>query len=80
MGETDAVVGRFDLIICRNVVIYFSREAQREVHKNLAGALRPGGILFIGGAERVAEPDAIGLQPLERPFYVRKEAVKAVAV
>lgn len=77
----DPVVGnRFDLIACRNVVIYFSRDAQQDLHKRLAGALRPGGILFIGGAERIAEPEAIGLEPQDRPFYMRKESVKAVAV
>ena len=77
----DPVVGnRFDLIACRNVVIYFSREAQQDLHRRLAQALRPGGILFIGGAERIADPDGIGLEALDRPFYVRKDTVKAVAV
>ena len=77
----EPVVGRgFDLIACRNVVIYFSRDAQNDLHKRLAEALRPGGILFIGGAERVANPDAIGLEAAARPFYVRKTTVKAVAV
>lgn len=77
----DPVVGtRFDLIACRNVVIYFSREAQRDLHRRLAEALRPGGILFIGGAERIADPESIGLSPQERPFYMRNTTVKAVAV
>lgn len=77
----EPVVGsRFDLIACRNVVIYFSREAQQDLHRRLAEALRPGGVLFIGGAERIADPDTLGLEPRERPFYVRKEIVKAVAV
>jgi chemotaxis protein methyltransferase CheR len=77
----EPVVGtRFDLIACRNVVIYFSREAQVELHQKLAEALRPGGILFIGGAERIAEPEAIGLDPVDRPFYMRKQTIKAVAV
>jgi chemotaxis protein methyltransferase CheR len=75
-----AVGSHFDLIACRNVVIYFSSEAQRDLHRKLADALRPGGILFIGGAERVANPAAIGLEPGERPFYMRKETIKAVAV
>ena len=75
-----AVGSRFDLIACRNVVIYFSREAQQDLHRRLADALRPGGVLFIGGAERIADAESLGLEPRERPFYVRKEIVKAVAV
>jgi chemotaxis protein methyltransferase CheR len=77
----EPVVGtRFDLIACRNVVIYFSREAQMDLHRRLGEALRPGGILFIGGAERIANAEACGLEAIERPFYVRKEDIKAVAV
>jgi chemotaxis protein methyltransferase CheR len=77
----EPVVGRqFDLIACRNVVIYFSREAQIDLHRRLADALRPGGILFIGGAERISDPAEIGLEAMDRPFYVRKEKTKAVAV
>lgn len=70
----------FDLIACRNVVIYFSKEAQRDLHARMAQALRPGGILFIGGAERVADPRQIGLEPLERTFYMRKASAMAVAI
>lgn len=77
----EPVVGsRFDLIACRNVVIYFSREAQQDLHSRLAAALRPGGVLFIGGAERISDPESLGLEPRDRPFYVRKDVVKAVAV
>ena len=77
----EPVVGtRFDLIACRNVVIYFSREAQQDLHRKLAEALRPGGVLFIGGAERISDPESIGLEPRDRPFYVRRDVVKAVAV
>lgn len=71
---------RFDVIACRNVVIYFSREAQLDLHGRLAEALRPGGVLFIGGAERIADPGAIGLEPQQRPFYVRTTEMKAVAL
>lgn len=43
----------FDLILCRNVVIYFTPEAKDVVFRKLIGALRPGGMLFIGGTEMV---------------------------
>jgi len=60
-----------DVALCRNVVIYFSPEAKAQVFAAIAGSLRPGGLLFIGATERVANPDAIGLQPVV-PFFYRK--------
>jgi chemotaxis protein methyltransferase CheR len=41
----------FDAIFCRNVVIYFDREAQRRLLGRLAALLRPGGLLAVGHAE-----------------------------
>ena len=46
--------GRFDAIFCRNVMIYFDEPTQREVVRNLANRLEPGGQLYIGHSERVA--------------------------
>lgn len=51
--------GTFDLILCRNVMIYFTDEAKRRVYNVLHEALRPGGYLFIGDAEVLNRlPDA----------------------
>lgn len=41
----------FDIIFCRNVVIYFNKETQRILFDRLANALKPNGILIIGHAE-----------------------------
>ena len=41
----------FDLILCRNVMIFFSRESQQQVHMHFYNALREGGYLMIGKAE-----------------------------
>jgi chemotaxis protein methyltransferase CheR len=41
----------FDAIFCRNVAIYFDREAQRELLVGFATVLRPGGLLAVGHAE-----------------------------
>jgi chemotaxis protein methyltransferase CheR len=41
----------FDLILCRNVMIFFSRESQQQVHMHFHNALREGGYLVIGKAE-----------------------------
>lgn len=45
---------RADLILCRNLLIYFSREQQYKVVTTLAGALAPGGYLMLGRAETMA--------------------------
>ncbi|HEU4993742.1 MAG TPA: protein-glutamate O-methyltransferase CheR [Gemmatimonadaceae bacterium] len=46
-----AVPGKFDLIFCRNVLIYFSPESRAAVIERLADRLVPGGLLFVGHAE-----------------------------
>jgi chemotaxis protein methyltransferase CheR len=63
----------WDLVLCRNVVIYFTDEARDQVHRSIAAALRPGGYLMVGATERVADPRAIGLDPVH-PFIYRKAA------
>ncbi len=61
----------FDLILCRNTVIYFSEPIRDEVHARLASALRPGGYLVIGSTERVSHPAELGLTT-KQPFIYRK--------
>jgi len=41
----------FDLILCRNVMIFFSRESQQQIHMHFYNALRDGGYLVIGKSE-----------------------------
>lgn len=41
----------FDLILCRNVIIYFDRDAQEKLLEEFHGALREGGILVLGRVE-----------------------------
>ena len=57
---------RYDLIMCRNTVIYFTEEVRDALHARLADALAPGGYLVVGTSERVAAPAALGL---ESPFH-----------
>ena len=42
---------QYPIIFCRNVMIYFDRDTQEQVVGRLAGALEPGGYLFVGHAE-----------------------------
>ena len=61
----------YDLILCRNTVIYFAEPIRDELHVRLAEALRPGGYLVIGSTERVSTPSALGLV-MQHPFIYRK--------
>ena len=45
--------GRFDVVMCRNVLLYLSPAAKPAVFARLAGALRPGGLLVLGAGETV---------------------------
>jgi chemotaxis protein methyltransferase CheR len=64
-------IGGYDLILCRNTVIYFSEPIRDELHARLASGLRPGGYLVIGSTERVSQPAALGLS-MKHPFIYRK--------
>jgi chemotaxis protein methyltransferase CheR len=61
----------YDLVMCRNTVIYFAEPIRDELHARLAHSLRRGGYLVIGATERVTSPTALGLEPAH-PFILRK--------
>jgi chemotaxis protein methyltransferase CheR len=63
--------GAYDLVLCRNVVIYFTEPVRDALHRRLATALRPGGYLMVGSSERVSSPQAFGLAT-SHPFIYRK--------
>ncbi len=63
----------FDLIVCRNVMIYFTEEAKNELYHKFCQALRPGGILFVGSTEQLFNPGKYGFEPVDTFFYQRKE-------
>jgi chemotaxis protein methyltransferase CheR len=50
---TDNVFGEMDLIICRNVLIYFNRELQERVFRLFWDSLCPGGFLCLGSKETI---------------------------
>jgi len=61
----------YELIMCRNTVIYFADQIRDELHARLAHALRPGGVLVIGGTERISDAAPLGLVTIH-PFIYRK--------
>jgi len=62
-----------DLIICRNVVIYFTEVAKGLLLRRFGASLRPGGWLFIGATESIFDPPALGLEYRSPGFYQRAE-------
>jgi len=61
----------FDLICCRNVVIYFTEAAKAQMYKRFCESLRPGGVLFLGATESIPNARAVGLNPTSLTFYSR---------
>ncbi|MNZ40329.1 Chemotaxis protein methyltransferase Cher2 [compost metagenome] len=49
--DSYSLLGKFDMIFCRNVLIYFSVEAKRDILLRMHAALKPGGYLFLGASE-----------------------------
>lgn len=47
-------LGKFDIIFCRNVLIYFSTETKRDILSRMAKQLNPQGYLFLGASESIA--------------------------
>jgi chemotaxis protein methyltransferase CheR len=67
----DPVAGAYDLVLCRNTVIYFNEDVRDALHGRIATSLRAGGRLVVGATERVSDPARHGLVP-ECPFVYRK--------
>lgn len=61
-----------NIIVCRNVLIYFTEEAKEEIYKKFHEALSPGGILFIGSTEQIISYREIGYIR-RNSFYYEKD-------
>ena len=72
----DEPEGDFDLIVCRNVLMYFTADAKVRVARLLYDALRMGGFLFTASGEALEQLPAAGFRPASVGFY-RKEGVHA---
>jgi len=61
----------YHLIVCRNVLIYFTEEAKDEVFRKYFKSLAKGGILFIGSTEQIMNYREIGFDRKSSFFYVK---------
>jgi chemotaxis protein methyltransferase CheR len=68
----DQFDSRFDLIVCRNVLIYFTEEAKETLYNKFSGALNDQGIFFVGSTEQIFNPDRFNLTSVDTFFYQKK--------
>jgi len=55
---------------CRTVLIYFTEEAKDDLYRRFPRALKPGGILFVGGTESLLKARELGYASVS-PFFYR---------
>ena len=63
----------FDLILCRNVVIYFTDDAKDMIYKNFFQSLKPHGVLFIGSTEQITNYKDIGFSRMSSFYFEKTE-------
>ncbi|MFS0781383.1 CheR family methyltransferase [Bacillus sp. 1P06AnD] len=59
----------FDLIVCRNVLIYFTEEAKDMLYKKFSTSLKSNGVLFVGSTEQIFNAGQYQLESEETFFY-----------
>ncbi len=65
----DDYEGNFDIIICRNVVIYFTNDVKDKIYTKFSKALKSGGLLFIGATESIYGYKNLGFEKLSTFIY-----------
>ena len=71
---SDVFENNYDLIVCRNVIIYFSEEVRDKLYTQFREALKPQGMLFLGGSEVVLRPSQQGYRMISPSFYSKSDA------
>ena len=54
LQDSYAGLGKFDIVFCRNVLIYFSVDLKTDILKRIHASLKPGGVLFLGASESLS--------------------------
>ena len=74
---TDPPFAKLDLVVCRNLLIYLKREVQEEVLELFYYALQPGGYLFLGTSELVADGRRFRTLDKEKRLFQRQRISSA---
>ena len=61
-----------DMIVCRNVVIYFTDEAKTEIYKKFNKSLKKNGILFVGSTEQIINYRELNYSSVKSFFYKKE--------
>jgi len=75
LQQTQSGMGSFDLILLRNVLIYFDSQSKRQVLAHVIRQLKPEGVLMVGHAESIGAVD--GLVPVSPSIYRRENHCSA---
>lgn len=59
----------FDLIVCRNVVIYFNNDVKSEIYEKFSKSLKKGGLLFVGATESIYNYKQYGFEKVSTFIY-----------
>ncbi len=60
------------LIVCRNVMIYFTEDAKDEIYRKFSASLRPNGIFFVGSTEQIIGASEYGFKGIQSFFYEKQ--------
>lgn len=62
----------FDLVVCRNVLIYFTEDAKNLLYDKFSASLKSGGVFFVGSTEQIFNPIKYEFETIDTFFYKKK--------
>lgn len=67
----DEYPSNMDLIVCRNVLIYFTEDVKDRIFRKFHSSLNYGGVLFLGSTEQIIFPQKYGFKTVKSFFYMK---------
>lgn len=68
----DPFIDGCNMIVCRNVMIYFTEEAKKDIYNNFCRSLKKDGLLFVGSTEQIISPAEVGFTSFKSFFYKKE--------